>query len=121
MSEAGANAALLIVEDEAMIAMFLEQEAERAGYRLLPTQGNVADALRAVEASPPDVAILDMHLCGEAAYPVADALMALGVPFVFTSGREAILPPRYRGVPCVSKPFAFDDVMGALARAKDGR
>ncbi len=110
---------LLIVEDEVVIAMFLENEAARAGFRVLPTQTSVAGALLAVDAAPPDAAILDLQIAGETAYPVAEALMARGVPFVFTSGRNAVAPPRYRSVPLVTKPFEFADVMDALAAAEN--
>ncbi len=107
---------LLIVEDEAMIAMLLEDEAARAGYRVLPLADTVADALHTIEIERPDVAILDMSIAGELVYPVADALGARGVPFVFISGREAAAPPRYSGAPCIIKPFAVDDVLQVLDR-----
>ncbi len=73
------------------------------------------DALAAVERETFDLAILDVHLHGESAFPVAEALIAKGVPFVFATGYgERGLPENYRGRPVLQKPFAKDDLERVL-------
>jgi DNA-binding response OmpR family regulator len=75
----------------------------------------VKDALAAVSKETYDVAILDVHLHGESAFPVADALIAKSVPFVFATGYgERGLPDHYRGRLVLQKPFAKDDLERVL-------
>lgn len=60
-----------------------------------------------------------MNLGGEAVYPVADALAARGVPFVFASGYDAhMLPERFRGVPLCEKPLDPQQVGEAVERMR---
>jgi CheY-like chemotaxis protein len=52
-----------------------------------------------------DGAVLDINLGGERAYPVADALRARAVPFVFATGYDSwAIPDAYASVPRVEKP-----------------
>ena len=61
-----------------------------------------------------DGAILDVNLNDEKVFPVADALTAIGVPFVFTTGYSASdLPAAWRHVPRLEKPV--DAASAALA------
>ncbi len=73
------------------------------------------DALAAVERETFDLAILDVHLHGESAFPVAEALIGKHIPFVFATGYgERGLPETYRGRPVLQKPFAKDDLERVL-------
>ena len=59
----------------------------------------------ASELSALDGALLDVNLNGAAVFPVADALAARGVPFVFSTGYDSLdLPERFRAAPCLEKP-----------------
>jgi DNA-binding response OmpR family regulator len=81
---------VLVVEDEALIALDLEARLGRHGWRVLGPAATVAQALRLLEDGEvlPDVALLDVNLRGEAATAVAERLRALGVPFVVTSAYD---------------------------------
>jgi hypothetical protein len=55
-----------------------------------------------------DGAVLDVDLAGTKSYPVAEALEAAGVPFLFTTGYDGaeMLPDKFKGAPVLSKPYA---------------
>ncbi|MFC3580668.1 response regulator [Sphingomonas hylomeconis] len=107
---------ILIVEDEPLIAMMLEDFLEILGHQLAGQADNVADALGAVEAGGVDAAILDVNLSGgEKSWPIADALAARGVPFVFaTGGSQDGVIEAHRARPTLAKPFTMDGVAKAL-------
>ncbi len=97
---------ILLVEDEALVAMLIEDALINAGAVMIGPFGAVAPALAAIAADPPEFAILDLNLGGESSLPVADDLAARGVPIVFASGYgTAGLPPRFRARPMLAKPF----------------
>ena len=49
------------------------------------------------------------------AFPVADALMARGVPFIFATGYDAqIIPLRFMHVKRCEKPMASEQICAAL-------
>lgn len=96
---------ILVVEDDLLIAMDLVDELEVAGINVAGPARTVQDALRMVEAQPIDAALLDVHLHDEVSYPVADALLKRGVPFVFLSGHAATaLPAQFRECLILQKP-----------------
>jgi CheY-like chemotaxis protein len=110
---------LLVVEDEYIIAADLASWLESKGAQVLGPAGSVEDALALLERDgTPDAAVLDVNLGEERVYPVADALKAAHVPFVFLSGydRKAI-PERYKDAPCCSKPLDRAQLLRALANA----
>lgn len=98
MSEVEAPLAVLIVEDEYLIASALRLLFERQGARVLGPVAQVATAIELIEAtSHIDCALLDVRLEQEAVFPVADELRARGVRFAFMSGYEhSSLPEAYR-------------------------
>jgi CheY-like chemotaxis protein len=98
---------LLLVEDEAIVAMMLEDMLADLGCVVVGVAGSVASGLAmADEAAPLDGAVLDVNLGGEAVYPIAEALRARGVPFVFSTGYAgAGVAAAYAGVPVLAKPY----------------
>ena len=106
---------ILIVEDEPLIAMMLEDFLDALDRQLAGTADSVASALPLVEAGGFDAAILDVNLRDEQSWPVAEALAARGIPFVFaTGGSAADLPEAWRDRPTLAKPFTIDAVGQAL-------
>jgi len=104
---------LLIVEDEAMVAMLIEDALLELGCEVVGPAGSVRAALRLAEATDGalDGALLDINLGGEKVYPVAAALARRGVPFVFVSGYGAAgLDEPYAGTPVVRKPFRTEEL-----------
>ena len=109
---------ILIVEDEPLIAMMLEDFLESLGYSVHGTADNVADALRQVEQGGFDLAILDVNLNGQTAWPVAHKLRDNNIPFVIaTGGHVEPPPPEFANVPVIEKPYTVDRVTPALEAA----
>jgi len=102
---------VLLVEDENLIAVLLEDMLAELGHSVVGPVARLGKALEMAESAAIDLAILDVNINGEQAYPVADALAARGIPFVFSTGYgERGLPPRYRGHPTLQKPFQQDEL-----------
>lgn len=80
---------VLVVEDEFLIAMELNDVLRGAGFRVIGPVNTVAVALDRIQAERPDAAVLDVSLRGERVTPVAEALRAMGVPYVLTSAYGA--------------------------------
>ncbi len=109
---------ILIVEDEFFVADSLKLYLEQAGAVVAGPVAAVEAALDLVGRTERlDAGILDVNLQGKQAYPVADALAARGVPFVFITGygRESI-PERFASVPRRQKPFQLDELLELLRR-----
>jgi CheY-like chemotaxis protein len=106
---------VLVVEDEMLIGMLLEDMLVDLGHEVAAIVPRLKEALAAVDRETFDLAILDVHLHGESAFPVAEALIGKKVPFVFATGYgERGLPESYRGRPVLQKPFAKDDLERVL-------
>jgi len=118
---------LFIVEDEALIAMMIEDLLIDLGCALVGQAGTLRQALSSIEdvAVKADGAILDVNLGGgQDSYPFADALLQAGVPFVFTTGYAPdFLEPRFRQLPILPKPVQRETLAAALAdfRGRDKR
>ena len=114
--------AILIVEDEPLIAMMLEDFLESLGHSISGTCESVEDALALVEKGGFDVAIVDVQLKdGKTVWPVADRLADAGKPFVLATGGHVEPPPeRHAGVPVLSKPYTIDAIGPALEQACAG-
>ena len=112
---------ILVVEDEALVAMLVEDALEDAGFGVIGPVRSVAQALEVLEAERPDAAVLDLNLAGENSVSVADALVALGIPFVVAKGYGAAgLPAGHRGVPVLPKPYDPADLTAVLVRLCEG-
>jgi DNA-binding response OmpR family regulator len=107
---------VLVVEDEALIAMDLGATLRRAGCRVVGPAPGIEQALRTIAAEEADVALLDVNLGGEEIFPVADELARRGIPFVFLTGygRDA-LPERFRDRPTSPKPYSAKPLLAKLA------
>jgi DNA-binding NtrC family response regulator len=102
---------VLIVEDELMIRMLLEDMLAELGYAVAGTAARLDEAMNAVASGNFDIAILDVNLDGQAVSPVAEALVARGMPFFFVTGyAERGLPEHYRDRPMLKKPFRIDSL-----------
>jgi CheY-like chemotaxis protein len=107
---------VLIVEDESLLVMVLEDLLPDLGYQVAATANSVESALEALDAQAIDLAILDINLAGEPSFPIADAMAARGLPFVFATGYGAnIVPPQHSAVPLTQKPFGKRDLENALS------
>lgn len=84
--EAMANAQVMIVEDEPIISMVLEDMLDELGCQVVGSASSVASALELLDGISIDFAILDVSLRQENSFPIAEALIARGVPYFFSTG-----------------------------------
>lgn len=106
---------ILLVEDEAIIAMLLEDTLQRLGITVLGPVGSLSKALDVARLQKFDGAILDVSIRGGDVYPVAELLMTRGIPFVLTTGHGVEhLPANIRGQRLLRKPYSNEDFTDAL-------
>jgi chemotaxis family two-component system sensor kinase Cph1 len=111
---------VLLVEDEALIALDVEDLLQRSGYSVSCSM-TVGGALDLIASDLFDVAILDINVNGELVFPVADALDGK-VPFLLMSGHSlAIAPERFRNRPFITKPFEPKALLNALDKLLPNR
>lgn len=115
MEASGDGSRVLVVEDEALVAMDLETSLLRAGFAVAGPAATVAAGTELAAAGPLRAAVLDINIAGELVFPVADALAGRGIPFLFVTGYgPEILPARFRGRPLLRKPCSPRAVLAAL-------
>jgi PAS domain S-box-containing protein len=102
---------VLIVEDEALVAMELTQILTAAGARVIGPVGDIESALALVEAGDIDRALLDINLGGRLVTPVASALSRKSIPFIYLTGYQE---PDVEGT-VLRKPTPPAVLLGALA------
>jgi CheY-like chemotaxis protein len=110
---------VLVAEDRSLIAAQVAGALRRAGCTVVGPVATLPSALAIARGSEAvDAAVLDIDLRGEPAYPVAEALRARGVPFLFLTGFGAlVIPDPWRDAPRLEKPFAPPALLAALQRA----
>jgi CheY-like chemotaxis protein len=113
---------VLIVEDEALIAMMVEDFLEELGWKVVGWAGGIERALAMARDADIDAALLDVNLGGQNSFAVADILNERHIPFVFATGYGAHgVADRFRNVPTLTKPFRRDELDRALHRAAELR
>jgi DNA-binding response OmpR family regulator len=107
---------ILLVEDEALIALAAEDALLEAGYIVVGPADRLESALFLAESEDLDAAVLDVNLAGIYVWPVADSLSARGVPFILLTGfgKGLDLPPSCQRVPVLAKPLKPQEVVATL-------
>jgi DNA-binding response OmpR family regulator len=96
----------LVVEDDALGGMLLQDMLTHLGWTVCGPCASLGEGLRAAREEAFGIALLDVNLAGEMCFPIADALDARGVPYVFITGYgETGLDLEERRAPVLSKPF----------------
>ena len=113
-----ASRSVLVVEDEMMVAWMLGAMLVALGYTVAGTAARVDQALDMIATlTKLDAVILDITLNGQKSYPVADALIAKGIPFIFSTGHNKdSLPEIYQSFPILQKPYGDSELAAALAK-----
>ncbi len=112
---------VLLVEDEALVAMVMRDMLTELGFHVVGPFGRSADAAAAARDEDVDAAVLDINLDGEAAYPVADLLAARGIPFVFVTGYGAeSIDGRFAHVPVLQKPIERAMLESVFVHGRNG-
>jgi DNA-binding response OmpR family regulator len=107
---------ILVAEDEAMIAMMIEDYLEQLGYDLAGCFMSGAQCGELLDSGERvDAALLDCNLVDGPVWPLARKLKAAGIPFVFASGDGHGIPADLVGVPVLGKPYLIDALDKKLA------
>jgi DNA-binding NtrC family response regulator len=113
---------VLIVEDEAMIAMLLELVLQSADCAVVGPASSVRGALRLIECQKLDAAVLDFRLGDDDSGEIMDVLDKLGVPFLLMTGQStADLPPKLRHLNLLAKPFEAEALVEAVEKILSAR
>ena len=112
---------ILLLEDEYLIAMDVELLCRENGAAEIITKHSLEE-LEAMDGFDGfDVAVVDLRLAGASTLPFAERLREKNVPFIFASGyADEQLTAAFPDVPTVSKPYAGNDLVAAIA-ARAGR
>lgn len=107
---------MLVVEDEALVAMELADVLQQQSCRVVGSVGSVDRALTLLETQQPDAALLDFNLRGKSALPVALALNERGVPFLVISGYSKAQSGNQKlgEVRWLTKPVSHAELVQAL-------
>jgi DNA-binding response OmpR family regulator len=101
-----AGCRVLVVEDETLIAVLIEDILGGMQCEVVGPTGKLETALRLARDEAFDLAILDVTIRGGKVYPVAEQLLARGIPFLLASGYgDWALPYSMRDQRRLTKPF----------------
>lgn len=116
------NARVLVVEDEIMVAALLEDRLLDLGCEVVGPAHRIEEALALLAFERIDAAVLDVNICGQMVFPVADALAEREVPFVFATayGRGGLASPHEERT-VLDKPYNERALEHALRAALLGR
>lgn len=111
------NLRVLVVEDDALLALDIARQLTDAGWKVVGPATSVSKALSLVGDVGCDVAVLDVNLGKETAEPVAHELRARGTPFIVLSGYSSEQHPAgFHGAHFLSKPAAPGVLVATLLR-----
>lgn len=107
---------VLIVEDDALIAMEMAERVAEFGYVVLGPAHSLEDAEAAIAAERPDVALLDANLAGKSTVELGVALDGMGVKIAFCTGYDQVrgLPKHLAKTLVLMKPVSDADLKAGL-------
>lgn len=111
---------ILLIEDEALIAMQLKLDLEEDGHVIVGPFARLSEALCAAADSEFDIALIDINLGADNSAPVAEILDRRRVPFAFTTGYNDLIfmPPLLREYPHLTKPYNPADVRDLVTKLR---
>jgi CheY-like chemotaxis protein len=105
---------VLVIEDDALIAMMLAEVLGDMGHKVCATAGTPAEAIAAARQENPDLVLSDVKLRdGNGIDAVEEILRGRLIPHMFMTGDTVGLKSRLPDAVAVRKPFS----QAALAKA----
>lgn len=107
---------VLVVEDEATVAMLIEDMLEELGCEIAASVASLSKAIDIAPVVDVDLAMLDVNVAGEMVFPVALLLQERQIPVLFSTGYGmAGLPAEFSACPVLAKPFSQSELLAKLA------
>lgn len=111
-------ARILVVEDEALVALEIQAGLESAGHEIVGVADRTASAGTLARATRPDLVLVDVRLArGDSGLDVAADLAQLGLPCMFVTGNCPLDRGTGIAVGCLHKPFDEGQLLQAVAVA----
>lgn len=113
-----ASRKILVVEDDALIAMELGERLTDLGHTVLGPAHTLAEAEALIARERPDAALLDANLAGQSSVGLGVRLVEQGVPVAFCTGYDHVkgAPPELASAPILVKPYGDDELRAALQK-----
>lgn len=115
------SARVLVIEDEAIIAMDLEAIVEDLGHDVVATAATADDAVAAARKEHPDLVLADIQLAdGSSGVDAVKVILEeMDVPVIFITAYPERLLTGERPEPTylVTKPFHTEEVVAAIGQA----
>lgn len=108
---------ILVVEDEALIAVMVEDMLTEMGSIVIGPAATIEAALALARGEELDAAVLDVNVRGERIDPVAEALMTRQVPVLFATGYGEVRLASGAAATVIDKPYTQDKLARGLAAA----
>lgn len=106
---------IMIVEDEPLVAFDNESMLKDAGYEVVATVDNFADALAVINSDKLDLILTDLTLAGEGTgIDVAKAAAETGIPILFVTGNSTA-EAQALALGCLAKPYSEKVLVSTLA------
>jgi len=106
---------ILIVEDEALIAMNIQDVLEENGHEVVEIADNEASALAAAARLKPELALVDMRLVGgDSGLSVAQKLASTGISVVFATGNCPAAAIEGVAIGCLHKPLSDEQIAAGI-------
>jgi PAS domain S-box-containing protein len=103
---------ILIVEDEALVALQLQNDLEEAGHHVIGPARSLKHGLMLASREEIHMALLDVRLGSDTSEAIAEELLSRKIPFAFATGYAdySMLPEHLRSAPKLSKPYVTKDI-----------
>lgn len=116
-------ARVLVVEDDAVLALAIEDALRAAGAREVVVCPSIACTMVALEQGPADAIVLDVHLADRSdGWALAELVDQLGPPrpcIAFSTGSPEAIPPAIAEMGMVfEKPYDPADLARTLASGR---
>jgi two-component SAPR family response regulator len=108
---------VLIVEDEAILALDLADRLKREGCDVIGPVSRETKALAVLELDRPDAVVLDLNLNGKVPIDLAHTMVARHIPFVIVTGygTRPSDDPALLAAPRLQKPVNMADLVRSLS------
>jgi DNA-binding response OmpR family regulator len=116
------NKTILVVEDEALITLYVTDLLEDLGCQAVVPAHDLATATAAVNKQIPDLALLDLKIGDEFSYPIAEMLVKAGVPIIFSTGFTSdVFEKAWQDYPRLIKPYTPQTLEASIQQAFTAR